>query len=171
MKISTRFAQRSFCLPALLALCLSVFSSAFAQNPAAQTETVDFWLPGDAGQRMNISGRVTSLDGTPVVGATIYIRQADGDGIYHSQYSGNVASNQRGIYQFGSVVPGNYTGERHVHISVDHDDYQYLVTEILFKDDPNLVDGSDPRAVFLEEGEVDGEKMMFGRFDITLVPN
>ena len=154
---------------ACLLFCLIIPGSGLAQTPTAGT--VDFWQAGDSGQRMSIRGQVTSLDGTPVAGATIYIRQADGEGIYHSQYSGNVVTNQRGNYQFGSVVPGNYMGERHVHIYVDHDDYQYLDTEILFKDDPNLVDGDDQRAVFLEAGEVDGETMMFGRFDMTLVPN
>lgn len=150
-----------------------VWLALLAFNSNAQNETstrVDFWLPGDAGDLMDIRGKVTSLDGTPISGATIYIRQADGDGIYHSQYSGSVMSNERGNYQFGSVVPGNYTGERHVHVYVQHEDYRYLDTEILFKDDPNLVDGSDPRAVFLEEGSVNGEKMMFGRFDIVLMP-
>ncbi len=167
----SRLSRIAVISSAFLITCLLIGTSSYAQSSGEQPQKVDFWLPGDAGQRMDIRGRVTSLDGTPVAGATIYIRQADADGIYHSQYSGSVTSNQRGNYQFGSVVPGNYTGERHVHINVDHDDYRYLDTEILFKDDPNLVDGSDPRAVFLEEGEVDGEKMMFGRFDITLVPN
>ena len=167
--VSTR--QFSTFIAAFLVPLIFFFPVSHAQSSDESTQMVDFWSPGDAGQRMNIRGRVTSLDGTPVAGATIYIRQADGDGVYHSQYSGTVTSNQRGNYEFGSVVPGNYTGERHIHVNVDHDDYQYLNTEILFKDDPNLVDGSDPRAVFLEEGEVDGEKMMFGRFDITLVPN
>ncbi len=155
---------------ALMAALVFSSVSSFAQNSGESSTKVDFWLPGDAGDRMDIRGKVTSLDGTPIAGATIYIRQADGAGVYHSQYSGSVMSNERGNYQFGSVVPGNYTGERHVHIYVQHDDYRYLDTEILFKDDPNLVDGSDPRAVFLEEGNVNGEKMMFGRFDIVLLP-
>ena len=43
---------------------------------------IDFWQPGDNGQRMNIRGRVTSLDGTPLAGIPISIRQANGDGEY-----------------------------------------------------------------------------------------
>ncbi len=152
-----------------LMACLFLLSfNSFAQGePAAK---VDFWQPGDPGQRMDIRGQVTSLDGTPIAGASIHIRQADANGMYHSQYSGVVVSNERGIYQFGSVVPGAFCEEKHVDIFVEHLDYQYLSTEILFKDDPN-VDGSDPRAVFLEESNVNEESMKFGRFDITLVPN
>lgn len=141
-----------------------------AQAAGGPPATVDFWRPGDAGERMNIRGRVTGIDGEPVAGARISIRQADGNGTYREQYSGVVLSNEQGNYQFGSAVPGNYTGQRHVHINVYHDAYRFLNTEIHFKDDPNLVSEADPRAVFLEEGSVNGEKMMFGRFDITLVP-
>lgn len=170
MNTLTRSYRLAVCFSAVLGSLVIFTTSSFAQNSAESSGKVDFWSPGDAGQRMDIRGQVTSLDGTPIAGAIINIRQADGDGVYSGQYSGSVMSNQRGNYQFGSVVPGNYTGERHVHVFVEHEDYRYLDTEILFKDDPNLVDGSDPRAVFLEEGNVNGEKMMFGRFDIVLLP-
>ena len=170
MSTSTKFGNLHIWLSTALVSLFLLASNGYAQSSGESSTKVDFWQPGDAGQRMDIRGQVTSLDGTPIAGAIISIRQADGDGIYHSQYSGSVISNQRGNYQFGSVVPGNYTGERHVHVFVEHEDYRYLDTEILFKDDPNLVDGSDPRAVFLEEGNVNGEKMMFGRFDIVLLP-
>ena len=169
MNTSTTFAYLGNVSRAFLAGLILFTSSSYAQDePAAK---VDFWQPGDPGQRMDIRGKITSLDGTPIAGASIHIRQADANGMYHSQYSGVVVSNERGIYQFGSVVPGAFCEERHVDIFVEHLDYQYLSTEILFKDDPNLVDGSDPRAVFLEESNVNEETMKFGRFDITLVPH
>ena len=50
-----------------------------------------------------------------------------------------------------------------------HDGFEYLDTEFYFKQDPKA-DPDNPNSIFLEEGTVDGEVMMFGRFDITLVP-
>jgi len=132
---------------------------------------VDLWRPGDAGQRMNIRGRVTSIDGTPLAGIPIRIRQADGHGDYSEQYRTTLFSDEKGRYQFGSVVPGNYIGARHVHLEVYVDDYEYYDTSILFKGDPGLDEHyGDGKAIFLEESSVNGETILFGRFDIVLVP-
>ena len=132
---------------------------------------VDLWQPGDAGQRMNIRGRVTSLDGTPLGGITVSIRQADGDGDYTERYSTTLLTDPKGRYQFGSVVPGNYIGVRHVHIGVYQSGYRYFDTQIRFKGDPNLDGLSEAEnAIFLEESTVNGETILFGRFDIVLVP-
>lgn len=133
---------------------------------------VNLWQPGDAGERMNIRGRVTSIDGSPLSGIPISIRQADASGDYLDRYQTVLKTDQKGRYQFGSVVPGNYIGVRHVHIGVYHEGYQYYDSQILFKGDPNL-DGSSnaANAVFLEESTVNGETILFGRFDIVLTPN
>ncbi|MDH3633592.1 MAG: hypothetical protein OES20_02710 [Gammaproteobacteria bacterium] len=132
---------------------------------------VDLWQPGDTGQRMNIRGRVTSFDGAPLAGIPISIRQANGNGDYTQRYSTTLLSDEKGRYQFGSVVPGNYIGVRHVHIGVYHDGYQYYDSQILFKGDPNLEGYTDAdQAIFLEESTVNGETILFGRFDIVLVP-
>ena len=136
----------------------------------SRPKLVDLWQPGDSGQRMNIRGRVTSLDGTPLAGIPISIRQANGEGNYTQRYSTTLISDAKGRYQFGSVVPGNYYGVKHVHIGVYHDGYQYFDTEILFKGD-NLDGYTDAEeAIFLEESTVNGETILFGRFDIVLVP-
>ena len=132
---------------------------------------IDFWQPGDSGQRMNIRGRITSLDGTPLAGIPISIRQADGDGEYSDRYRGTLLSDEQGRYQFGSVLPGNYTGARHVHVAVYTDGYEYFDTSILFKDDPNQQSHyGHGTAIFLEEATVGGETILFGRFDIMLTP-
>ena len=132
---------------------------------------VDFWQPGDTGQRMNIRGRVTSLDGTPLAGIPVSIRQANGDGDYTDSYRGTILSDDKGRYQFGSVLPGNYTGARHVHVAVYTDGFEYFDTSILFKDDPNQDSHYEyGTAIFLEESTVNGETMLFGQFDIVLTP-
>ena len=129
---------------------------------------IDLWQPGDPGHRMNIRGTVTTIDGTPVVGAYIYIRQADGTGAYTENYSTTIESDAKGRYQFGSVLPGQYYGTKHVHIWAAHDSHGSVTTEILFQGDPNLEDPDAPNAIFLEEATVNGETILFGRFDITL---
>ena len=144
-----------------------------ADTSAAEQKAklVDLWSPGDAGQRMNIRGRVTSLDGTALAGISISIRQANGEGDYTSSYRTRLETDSQGRYQFGSVVPGNYAGAKHVHVSVYHEGFQYYNSSILFEGDPYLEQHyEDGTAIFLEESSVNGETIMFGRFDIMLTP-
>lgn len=141
-----------------------------ADTASGKPKMVDLWQPGDSGQRMRIRGRVTSIDGSPVPNVVIGIRHADSEGVDWSYHQGDVTANARGLYQFGSVIPGNSHRLSHVHVTVYHDGYEYLDTEFYFKHDPRA-DETHPNAIFLEEGTVNGETMMFGRFDITLVPN
>ena len=148
-----------------------VFAQSDSSDGSKKARLVDFWQAGDFGQRMNIRGRVTSLDGTPLPGIEISIRQADGEGDYIDQYSGVLITDEKGRYQFGSVVPGNYTGARHVHVTIFQEGWQFYDTSILFKDDPNQEFHYDHgTAIFLEESTVNGETIMFGRFDIVLTP-
>ena len=160
-------------LPATLfvaILCGSVLlNPATADSHDAKPKMVDFWSPGDTGQRMRIRGRVTSIDGRPIPNVSIYFRHADSEGIDWSYHRGYVFANEKGVYQFGSVIPGNSHRLSHVHVVVDHDGYQYLDTEFYFRDDPKA-DETHPNAIFLEAGTVNDETMMFGRFDITLIP-
>lgn len=154
-----------------LTLAQADTASADDSETAGKPKLVDLWQPGDPGQRMNIRGRVTSLDGTPLAGIPVSIRQADGNGDYTPRYSTTLVSDEKGRFQFGSVVPGNYYGVKHVHIGVYQEGFQYYDSEILFKGDPNL-DGytEADEAIFLEESTVNGETILFGRFDIVLVP-
>ena len=57
-------------LSALLAALVFFTASSFAQNAGDASTKVDFWLPGDAGDRMDIRGKVTTLDGSPPENAT-----------------------------------------------------------------------------------------------------
>ena len=154
----------------LLMLLMPLTASATEAQPAdGKAKMVDFWSPGDSGQRMRIRGRVTTLDGTPVPNLEIYFRHADSEGMDWSYHAGYVTTNEKGVYQFGSVIPGNSHRLSHVHVYVDQPGFEYLDTEFYFKDDPK-VDEGNPNAIFLEEGTVSGETMMFGRYDILLVP-
>ena len=173
MKAEISFPRGRQLLPAL---CILALAAAFTAVPAKATsdegkpKMVDLWSPGDAGDRMRIRGRVTSLDGTPVPNVVITFRHADAAGMDWSYHLGDVQANAKGVYQFGSVVPGNSHRLSHVHVYVSHEGYQYLDTEFYFKRDPKA-DPDNPNSIFLEEGTVDDETMLFGRYDITLIPD
>jgi len=150
-----------------------IIAQADTSTPSEEKKSklIDLWQPGDPGQRMNIRGRVTSIDGTPLGGIRISLRQANGEGDYTENYQTTLETDAKGRYQFGSVVPGNYIGARHVHLTVYQDGFEYFDTSILFKGDPNLGEHyEDGTAIFLEESTVKGETILFGRFDIVLTP-
>ncbi|MDH3760807.1 MAG: carboxypeptidase regulatory-like domain-containing protein [Gammaproteobacteria bacterium] len=172
-----RFAISAAVTGLLLTSPVYAFDLLVAQADTSTPETqkksklVDLWQPGDPGQRMNIRGRVTSIDGTPLGGIHISLRQANGEGDYTENYQATLETDARGRFQFGSVVPGNYSGAKHVHISVYQEGFEYFDTSILFKGDPNLDEHYESgKAIFLEESTVKGETILFGRFDIVLTP-
>ncbi len=162
---------RIIVLLAVFAIGLPVAGSGIAQAQSAQQAPAmtELWSPGESGQRMRIRGRVTSIDGTPLPEVAVRVRHADAEGMNWSYYLGEAFTNTKGIYQFGSVIPGNSHRLSHVHVYVDHNGYEYLETEFYFKQDPKA-SPDDPNTIFLEEGTVNGETMMFGRFDIVLIP-
>lgn len=129
----------------------------------------ELWAPGDSGQRMRIRGRVTDSDGSPLSNVSIRVRHADSQGIDWSYYQGIVKTNNRGVYQFGSIIPGNSHRLSHVHVYISHPGFRYVETEFYFKNDPKA-NPDDPNTIFLEEGNIGGEKMMYGRWDIALKP-
>ena len=145
-----------------------------ATSPAEVTSpinTLNLWRAGDPGQPLRISGWVRSTNGKPIPGATIYIRQADGTGVYTSDYQASLRTGKDGSYRFSTVLPGQYYRVKHIHIGAVHDGYEYLDTEILFKGDPNLDPESDSKlAIHLEEATVNDNTVLFGRFDMTLRP-
>ena len=144
-------------------------SSQQGQDDTAKPKMLELWKPGDSGQRMRIRGRVTSVDGTPVPNVSIRFRHADSEGMDRSYHQGVLTTNERGVYQFGSVIPGNSHRLSHVHVYIDHPGFQYLDTEFYFKDDPK-VNPDDPNAIFLEESSTNGEVMMYGQWDVVLTP-
>ena len=166
---ATRYRLLLACLPCCLLLLAALPQGADAADPPARADMIELWQAGDSGQRMRIRGRVTSLDGRPLANVVVGIRHADSEGLDWSYYRGEVITNEKGLYQFGSVIPGNSHRLSHVHVTVDHPGYAYVDTEFHFKHDPKAAE-DDPHAIFLEEGTVGGETMMYGRYDITLIP-
>ena len=152
-----------------IAAIVSAQDKADTDDESNKPKMLELWTEGDKGQRMRIRGRVTSSDGTPLPNVSIRFRHADSEGIDRSYHQGVLETNEKGVYQFGSVIPGNNHRLSHVHVYISHPGYEYVDTEFHFKDDPKA-QRDDPNAIFLEEGSIDGEKMMYGRWDITLTP-
>ena len=168
--------SRMFCLvlalgvPGGLALTPGSALGASAADAGPAT-TLNLWRPGDPGQPIRISGWVRSSKGHPVPGATIFIRQADGTGVYTPEYQASLTTDKDGGYRFSTVLPGQYYGVKHIHIGVAHEGYEYLETEIVFKGDPNLDPESDAkRAIHMEEATVNNKTVLFGQFDMILRP-
>ena len=146
-------------------------SRAASGDEASTPVALNLWRPGDPGQPLRISGWVRSTSGEPVPGATVYIRQADGTGVYTPDYQGSLTTSADGSYRFSTVLPGQYYGVKHIHIGAVREGYEYLETQILFKGDPNLDPASQSEhAIHLEEAMVGDKKVLFGRFDMTLRP-
>lgn len=170
--MSRTIATSTYCvLFFVAALFVSALATAQDQkeagNDSGQPQMLELWTEGDDGQRMRIRGRVTSADGKPLPDVKIRFRHADAAGLDRSYHQGTLSTNKRGVYQFGSVIPGNNHRLSHVHVYIDHPGFQYLETEFYFKDDPKA-NPDDPNAIFLEEGVIDGQKMMYGRWDVML---
>lgn len=144
-----------------------------AADSAKKAKLVDLWQPGDPGQRMNIRGRVTGPDGEPLAGIEISVSQPDGLGDWIEQYSTTLMTDAQGRYQFGSVVPesSHYCGEPHVRVTIFQDGWDYYDKNLLFSEDIDMASHSEAGTpVFLEESTVNGETVMFGRYDIVLSP-
>ncbi len=172
LKFTVSKAVTSLLIVNLVFAFETVVANSESPSSAADTKSklVDLWQPGDSGQRMNIRGRITSIDGSPLAGIKIEIRQPDGDGDWIEQYQATLTTDAKGRYQFGSVVPeSNYCGAPHVQVKVYQDGWEYFDTNIVFEGDTEVYE-DDGTPVFLEESTVNGETIMFGRFDIVLSP-
>jgi len=130
---------------------------------------LSLWREGDSGERLMLRGRVINADGRPIEGAMVEVRHADGNAQYTAQYQGSLMSGDRGAFSLKTVVPGQYTSAKHIHIRVSHPDYQTIMTEILFKGDPNISFG-DPDAleVLLEQIHQGDGTVSVGGVEIVL---
>jgi protocatechuate 3,4-dioxygenase beta subunit len=150
----------TFVVGASLSAPQMLFSTVAAQQPA---NTARLWRDGDSGERLNLRGRVTDPSGRPVAGAVVNTRQADGDAVYTPQYAATLVSGKDGSYRIATVLPGQYAGDKHIHVTVEHPDYLPFFQTIVFKGDNN-----DPNGVVLEESRIKRVLVWQGRYDIKL---
>jgi protocatechuate 3,4-dioxygenase beta subunit len=110
------------------------------------------------GALISISGQVVDVSGQPLAGATVHVWLADPSGSYDNQdkngnplqiplqqqvYRGRIITDSSGNYSFACLRPGNYFDggwnlwrPAHIHVLVEADDYEELVTQLYFQDDP-----------------------------------
>jgi protocatechuate 3,4-dioxygenase beta subunit len=144
------------------------------------------------GQVTDISGRVLTLAGQPVRGATVEIWQCDANGIYRHpraggqgridhafQGYGRTQADDQGAYRFRTIKPVPYPGRTpHIHFAVHVPGQGRLVTQMYIRGEPqNARDGllnsiRDLRAresviVALTAGQGDRGALQ-GRFDIVV---
>ena len=145
----------------------------------------DMRMAGDAGSPLVVTGSVYADDCiTPLSGTQIDVWQADGAGGYDNdseayRFRSRLNAGEDGEYTFKTNIPGKYLNgsqlrPSHIHFRVTVDSYRELISQVYFKDDPEIA--ADPwasspdaelRILPVEELET-GEKSV--RFDIYLVP-
>lgn len=161
-------------LAALWAATLSAATVAQSSAPpsapqAAQpAQILTLWREGDAGERLEIRGRVLNTAGEIVPGAEISVRHADAGGDYTGAFQGSMLTDARGEYILRTVLPGNYGRPRHIHVSARHPQAGHAYTEVLFKGDPLLAGDQVEMAIALETVRLGGREHKVGTFDITL---
>lgn len=66
----------------------------------------------------------------------------------------------------------NYCGDPHVEVVVYQNGWEYFDDKIVFEDSTSAdsIYYGDGTSVFLEESDVKGETIKYGRFDIVLSP-
>jgi protocatechuate 3,4-dioxygenase beta subunit len=100
--------------------------------------------PGDAGERLQVSGSVLSTDCRPLSGAEMDIWQADATGTYDLEgfrYRGRLRTAEDGSFAIDTIVPGRYlNGSRyrpaHIHIKLHAPGRRPLTTQLYFPGDP-----------------------------------
>ena len=154
-------------------------------------------LPTDnlaQGQQIILKGSIKNVAGAPLEGSVVELWQASIEGRYNHpddaadnpnldqnfQFWGRVLTGSDGIYEFKTLVPGEYPGRtgRHLHFRVDSPGYRRLSTQSYFAQysERNALDGLYSR---LSSGAKDILTVEFsapvsnepieGNFDMVLV--
>jgi len=119
-----------------------------------------------------ISGRVLNEKGNPIPGALINVWMSDHDGNYDMvgyRYHGIVETNDKGEYEFTSIIPACYEPRdaKHIHVKIQADSSP-ITTQLYIEGEPGNEDDayySDRMLVRVKE-ERDGVK--YGTFDFVI---
>lgn len=96
--------------------------------------------PGDPGLALAVTGRVITVHGEIVDGASMEVWQANHGGLYDLEgyhYRATLKPDRSGAYAFDSIMPGHYPARvaRHVHYFVNAPGYKPLTTQLYFATD------------------------------------
>lgn len=122
---------------------------------AAMAATARIDLPGEPGERLDVTGRVLGLDGKPGRGVVLYAYHTNAEGLYaggtpetewsrrHGRLRGWVKTGPDGVYRFETIKPAPYPDRSlpaHIHLTVlEPGRRAYWIDDVVFDDDP-LVD-------------------------------
>jgi protocatechuate 3,4-dioxygenase, beta subunit len=149
------------------------------------------------GQVVIVQGIVTDEFCRPVKGAIVEIWQACHTGKYNHpsdtseneldpdfQYYGTMKTNEQGEYSFKTIKPGSYLASEkwrrppHIHYKVSLSGYHQLITQLYFAGDElnntdrilQDIEHADQKKVVVDflPQMIDGEKVLKGKFDITI---
>lgn len=125
---------------------------------------------GEAGEKLRVAGSTVDAQGKPLAGVLVYAYQTSAKGWYsdraphisgdsgdvkHARLFAYTLSDANGAFALDTVRPGGYprsTLPCHIHIHFEHAALQTRVTEILFDDDPRLIESE--RAQLRSQGFV-----------------
>lgn len=144
-------------------------------------ETSSIVPPSYEGERLFLTGRLTSADcETGLANAVLDFWQADENGAYDNEgykFRGKIITDAAGYYNLETILPGKYLNgsqyrPSHIHLKVQAEGYDELITQIYFEGDqdiPNDAWASLPSAInriIPVSAGVAGD--WFGVFDIVL---
>jgi len=122
-----------------------------------KAETISITTDTIPGKKIKVIGTIKEKDGKPVAGALVYLYHTDSRGWYaadaphvlqyegdirHARLFGYVKTGNDGKFELHTIKPSGYPQSdlpAHIHVHIDVNGYQSLVTEFLFDDDERLV--------------------------------
>jgi protocatechuate 3,4-dioxygenase beta subunit len=134
-------------LPPMPATCVAVATADNIEGPfykrGAPSRSV-LVSANDDGERLVISGSVSSTSCEPLAKATIDVWQANAKGDYDLdgfRFRGRMAADAKGRWQVSTIVPGRYLNGRryrpaHIHVKVSAPGFDTLTTQLYFDGDP-----------------------------------
>jgi protocatechuate 3,4-dioxygenase beta subunit len=101
--------------------------------------------PGMPGERLLLSGHVTTTGCRPLPNTVLDFWQADATGRYDNEgfrLRGHLTTDADGRYRLETIIPGGYPGRtRHIHVKLQPPGGRVLTTQLYFPDEPlNLRD-------------------------------
>jgi protocatechuate 3,4-dioxygenase beta subunit len=153
------------------ALAMLAFTAQQIQEaPAGAPSSARLAQAGEPGQRLTVSGMVSSADGKPIPGASLYVYQTDAEGYYgvkpasdnrNPRLKAFLRSAADGSWSFDTIRPGSYPGSRipgHIHFEVAARGFTPRVFEIVFEGDPFITEAMRSNPAFsvrpIESGRV-----------------
>jgi protocatechuate 3,4-dioxygenase beta subunit len=134
-------------------------------------ERADLYVPGMAGQPLELTGRILTRNCRPLAGALLDVWQADAKGEYDNTgftLRGYQVTGPDGLFRLRTVVPGSYPGRtRHIHVKVQAKGAPLLTTQLYFPGEAlNAKDGLFRRDLVIRTAKAEG--WLAGRFDFVL---